>query len=141
MWHASGILTTLYQNKARKRLKDINTVNVFLFVDTNFRGLWENDRFVDSWIRGFDNFIKQTNVKFYFCWKPNFVVYQPMKYTKIGTTRTKIHSQYLCSSLIHENWLPRIKVLLQYYTLNEYCTHSIIRMEEYTTSYIMTSRF
>lgn len=70
-----------------------NTVMILLFMDTNFRGLRENDQFFDSWIHGFET--PSNKWMGHFVFVGNQIVYQPTNTMITGTPQTKIFSQDL----------------------------------------------
>lgn len=49
---------------------------MLILIGTNLHGLQKNYQFVDSLMRGFDNFTLQMNGRFPFSVEPNFVVKQ-----------------------------------------------------------------
>ena len=94
------------------------TVDGFIFVGTNFRGLNENDTFVGFKIRGHSIFLHNSYIKSLNRWYWNSWIEPSTKTTKIGTPRKLSHPQYKmrCERKVHQKEGSKNARFLGFYT-------------------------
>ena len=106
-WSAVQPATSMPPRRARVK-SDTYTVDGFIFVGTNFRGLNENDTFVGFKIRDHSIFLHFSYRKSLIRWYWNSWIAPSTKTTKIGTPRKLRHPQYIIV------WLQEMKLQVFY---------------------------